>query len=160
ASVRMPFEKLDNSPAETLMNRTRLAVLAALLLVAVAVVSLVGRAAPQAPGTAAHRLTIEQLIDIRHPSNPIWSPDGRWVVFVWDRAGVSKVYVAAASGGASTPRELPEAGASLNGAFWSSDGRSLLLPKNGDLWRVPMDGSAASAVWTTPPNESSIVASP
>src|SRR4051812_6431709 len=111
-------------------------------------------------------LTIEQLIDIRHPSNPTWSPDGRSVVFVWDRAGVSKVYVATASSPAgaaqavAAPRELPEAGASLNGAFWSGDGKALMLPKNGDLWRVPIDGTAASAVWTTPQPESNIVASP
>src|SRR6516162_6887359 len=70
-----------------------------------------------------NRLTVEQLIDIRHPSNPTWSPDGQSVVFVWDRAGVSKVVVAraaeaATSGGpAQAPRDLPEAGATLVGAF-------------------------------------------
>ncbi|MBW8867932.1 MAG: prolyl oligopeptidase family serine peptidase [Acidobacteria bacterium] len=107
-------------------------------------------------------LTIEQLIDIRHPSNPMWSPDGRHVVFVWDRAGVSKVYVADAPAAAQTapaPRELPAAGSQLIGAFWGSDG-ALMVPKNGDLWRVPIDGGAASAVWTTPAIESNIVPAP
>src|SRR5262245_46164215 len=116
---------------------------------------LVVHAAPQAPAKAP--LTIEQLINIRHPSTPMWSPDGRHVVFVWDRAGVSKVYASELAG---TPRELTDAGASLAGAFWSQDGRALMLPKNGDLWRVPIDGGAASAVWTTPQQELSIVASP
>src|SRR5438874_12538012 len=92
----------------------------------------------QAP--PARGLTIEQLIDIRHPSNPMWSPDGRSVVFVWDRAGVSNVYVVAADArGTAPPRQLAAAGASLNGAFWSGDGRALLVPKDGDLWRVPID---------------------
>src|SRR5262249_44089065 len=104
-------------------------------------------------------VTIDQLIDIKHPSAPMWSPDGRHVLFVWDRAGVSNVYVADASG-AQAPRELPAAGSGLNGAFWSRDGQSLMLPKNGDLWRVPIDGGAGSAVWTTPALESGIVPSP
>src|SRR5262245_5511982 len=103
-------------------------------------------AAAQAP-SATKALTIEQLIDIRHPSAPMWSPDGRHVVFVWDRAGVSKVYVSDLSG---APLELSGAGPSLANAFWSSDGRALMVPKDGDLWRVPIDGSAASAVWKTP----------
>src|SRR2546426_8183790 len=118
---------------------------------------LIVHAAPQAPATRKP-LTIEQLIDIRHPSNAMWSPDGRHVVFVWDRAGVSNVYVSDLTG--SAPRELKDAGALLNGAFWTSDGRALMIPKDGDLWRVPIDGSAASAVWATPQQESSIVASP
>ena len=111
---------------------------------------------------ASTPLTIEQLIDIRHPSSPMWSPDGRHVVFVWDRAGVSKVYVAdvpTASQSAAAPRELAAAGSQLTGAFWAGDG-ALMVPKNGDLWRVPIDGRAASAVWTTPAVESNVVPSP
>src|SRR2546425_9559054 len=118
---------------------------------------LIVHAAPQAPATRKP-LTIEQLIDIRHPSNAMWSPDGRHVVFVWDRAGVSNVYVSDLTG--SAPRELKDAGASLNGAFWTSDGRALMIPKDGDLWRVPIDGSVASAGWATPQQETSIFAAP
>src|SRR5262245_26175638 len=113
----------------------------------------------RAASAAAGSLTIEQLVDIRHPSNPMWSPDGRRVVFLWDRAGVSKVYVVDAQG-AAAPGELTAAGSQLNGAFWSADGAALVVPKEGDLWRVPIDGSAASAVWTTPAVESAIVPSP
>jgi dipeptidyl aminopeptidase/acylaminoacyl peptidase len=117
---------------------------------------------PRAASASPTPLTIEQLIDIRHPSNPMWSPDGRHVVFVWDRAGVSKVYVADvpdAAQAAPAPRELAAAGSQLTGAFWGSDG-ALMVPKNGDLWRVPIDGRDGSAVWTTPALESNIVPSP
>jgi dipeptidyl aminopeptidase/acylaminoacyl peptidase len=127
------------------------------LMLAVGVWMFVAHAA-QPPSRAAG-LTIDQLIDIRHPSNPMWTPDGRSIVFVWDRAGVSKVYVADASA-ATPPRELPDAGGQLGGAFWSADGRALMIAKNGDLWRVPIDGRAASPVWTTPAAESGIVPSP
>src|SRR4051794_29417632 len=95
------------------MKKTLLAV-----VVVLAATALAGRA--QSPSqarrpNAAAGVTIEQLIDIRHPSSPMWSPDGRSVVFLWDRAGVSKVYVVPVEAGArpSAPRELPDAGASL-----------------------------------------------
>src|SRR5206468_12924863 len=99
---------------------------------------------------AAGTLTIEQLIDIRHPSAPMWAPDGRHVVFVWERAGVAGIYVADApisNSAVSRPRELTEAGSQLPGAFWSSDGIALMIPRGGELRRVPIDGSAASTVW-------------
>src|SRR5260221_5565353 len=132
----------------------------AAILVGVVTITFLMTGRPVAQRAAAPgMLTIEQLIDIRHPSAPMWSPDGRHVVFIWDRAGVSKVYVADATA-AQAPRELPEAGSALNGAFWSRDGAALMLPKNGDLSRVPLDGSAASAIWTTPAFELSIVPSP
>src|SRR5689334_14965670 len=78
-----------------------------------------------APPGGARRLSVTQLVDIRHPSLPMWSPDGRSSGIAWDRAGVSKVYVADAAAGAraAPPRELPDAGPTLAGAFWSKDGR-------------------------------------
>src|SRR5215211_3732190 len=51
------------------------------------------------------KLTIEQLIDIKHPSSPAWSADGRQVTFTWDRAGVSARYISDLDG--RPPRELP-----------------------------------------------------
>ena len=79
-------------------------ILAALVL-ALGVSAFVVSAQPQPRGG----LTIEQLIDIQHPSNAMWAPDGRHVVFVSDRAGVSKVYVVelTAADQAATPREVP-----------------------------------------------------
>jgi dipeptidyl aminopeptidase/acylaminoacyl peptidase len=54
-------------------------------------------------------LTIEQLLDIRHPSNPVWSADGRQITFTWERAGVSTRYVSSLDG--RPPQPLNEAGA-------------------------------------------------
>src|SRR5262245_17180880 len=128
---------------------------AVLVIVAALLFPLRAQQVPAAVGT----LSIDQLVEIKHPSAPIWSPDGRHVVFVWDRAGVSKVFVIDSSG-AATPRELADAGSALNGAFWSRDGKALMVSRGGDLWRVPIDGSPAAAVWTTPAFESNIAPSP
>ena len=113
------------------------------------------------PAVAQMPLSIEQLIDIRHPSNPIFSPDGRSVAFLWDRAGVTNLYVAAASGG-----EKPKATTSLKegqpgGVFWGADGASLYYSLGGDLWQAPIDpGAEVRPVWRTPGNETSITPSP
>jgi dipeptidyl aminopeptidase/acylaminoacyl peptidase len=134
--------------------------LLSLSIATTAIVSFVAADTTQ-PSPPSGTLTIEQLIDIRHPSNPMWSPDGTTVVFVWDRAGVSKVYAVDASTTTTpTPRELRDAGSSLAGAFWAADRRTLMVPRDGDLWRVPIDGAAGSPVWTTPAVETAIVPSP
>src|SRR5436309_15435557 len=31
----------------------------------------------------ASKLTIEQLIEIKHPTHPIWSPYGKHILFIW-----------------------------------------------------------------------------
>src|SRR4029079_13688432 len=59
-----------------------------------AVVAIVETSGRQSPARAGGNLTIEQLIDIRHPSRPVWSPDGRHVAFLWERAGIANIFVA------------------------------------------------------------------
>jgi dipeptidyl aminopeptidase/acylaminoacyl peptidase len=110
---------------------------------------------------AAPRLTIEQLIDIKHPSAPLWSPDGTHVAFLWDRAGVTNLYVADASNASPSPRALTSfPSGQVGGVFWSADGKSLYFPHGGDLWKVAAAGGDPSAVWTTPTPEMNIVPSP
>jgi dipeptidyl aminopeptidase/acylaminoacyl peptidase len=104
-------------------------------------------------------LTIDQLVDIKHPSSPVWSPDGTRVAFIWDRAGVSNLYVADVAGG--DPRALTSyASGTVGGVFWSRDSTRLYYPRGGDLWQVPPGGGASAAVWSTPAAESNITLSP
>jgi dipeptidyl aminopeptidase/acylaminoacyl peptidase len=106
------------------------------------------------------KLTIEQLIDIKHPADPLWSPDGKHVVFTWDRAGVSNLYVSNADGHGQPQALTSFAEGQVDGAFWSHDSQTVYLPHDGDLWQVAIAGGAPKASWTTPAHESNIVPSP
>src|SRR4030095_5881290 len=106
-------------------------------------------------------ITIDNLIDIKHPSNPVWSPDGKRVAFVWDRAGIQNLYVSDAASPTPAPKALTSyAGGALGNAFWSKDSERLYFVRDGDLWQSSAGGGAPQAVWTTPMPESSITPSP
>jgi dipeptidyl aminopeptidase/acylaminoacyl peptidase len=119
-------------------------------------------AAQQRP-RATGPLTIEQLIDIRHPSSPVWSPDGRHVAFLSERAGIGNIYVADVTGSSA-----PSAAHALTryadgqgaGFFWSGDSSRVYYARSGDLWQVAVSGGEPSAVWSTPQAESGVAVSP
>src|SRR5207253_966324 len=106
-------------------------------------------------------LTIEQLIDVKHPSNPVWSPDGKRVAFLWDRADVVNLYVAN-SDGTSEPVALtsyPEG--KVGDVFWSKDSSTIYFSRGGDLWQgAAVGGQPPRAVWTTPTAEVEFSPSP
>jgi dipeptidyl aminopeptidase/acylaminoacyl peptidase len=119
-----------------------------------------GSVVAQPRGSTGHRLTIEDLVEIKHPSNPIWSPDGRHVAFVWDHAGVSNFYVARADGQGQSVALTSFAEGQVEGAFWSRDGQSLYFPHAGNLWQASVAGGISTPVWTTTAPEVGIVPSP
>ena len=106
------------------------------------------------------KLTIEQLIDIKHPSDPKWSPDGKHIVFTWDRAGVSNLFVANADGHGNAVAVTSFSEGQVDDAFWSRDSQTIFFPHNGDLWQVGVSGGAPKPVWTTAALESEIAPSP
>ena len=89
---------------------------------------------------ATSPLTIEQLIDIRHPSNPVWSRDSRRIAFTWERAGVANLYVVPADGSAR-PVQLTTDGVPGN-IFWSPDSSSIMFFRGQTLMTMGLDGSA------------------
>jgi dipeptidyl aminopeptidase/acylaminoacyl peptidase len=97
---------------------------------------------PKPPGAdEMSRLTIDKLMDIKHPSAPIWSRDSKRVAFMWDRAGVSNLYVASADGSTS-PVAVTSDGAAVGGMFWSVDSTSIFFTREGRLMQVGLDGSS------------------
>jgi dipeptidyl aminopeptidase/acylaminoacyl peptidase len=101
------------------------------------------------------QLTIEQLVDIKHPSNPIWSPDGKHIVYVWDRAGVANLYVANADGHGQPQALTSFSEGQVDGAFWNEDSDTVYFPHGGDLWQATLSGSAPKPVWTNKPDRAS-----
>src|SRR6516225_6672460 len=115
-------------------------------------VAIADMSARQSQPRAGGNLTIEQLIDIRHPSSPVWSPDGRHVAFLSERAGIGNIFVAdvAASSAPAEARALTR----------FPDGQRIYFPRTGDLWQVAVMGGEPTAVWSTPQGESNITPSP
>ncbi len=89
-------------------------------------------------------LTIDQLIHIKHPSDPVWSPDSRNVAFVWDEGGVQNLYLANALSGNASPVALTAfKSGTIGDAFWSNDSKSVYFSHEGGLWKVETTGTEA-----------------
>src|SRR5204863_1329531 len=101
-------------------------------------------------------------IEIRHPSNAVWSPDGRRIAFLSERAGIANILVADVDGAApARTRAVTRFDDGLTGGlFWSADAQRIYFPRQGDLWQVAPSGGEAGASWTTPQVESNITLSP
>jgi Tol biopolymer transport system component len=129
-----------------------------LRFIAVAILVGVGIAAAQTKSTRP--LTIENLIDIKHPSNPVWSPDCKRVAFLWDRADIVNLYVTNADGGGAPVALTAFPDGKVNDIFWSKDGTSVYFARGGDLWQIAATGGEPQAVWTTPSPEVEFSPSP
>src|SRR5215472_11483430 len=96
----------------------------------------------------ASKLTIDQLIEIKHPSGHQWTPDGKHVWFTYDDGGVNNVWAGSADGSspavALTKYPDGQAGA---GGFWSPDGQMFYFQRNGALLGAPVTGGEPQPGW-------------
>ena len=72
-----------------------------------------------------------------------WSPDGKWLAFVGQRAGKFELYRVAASGGPE--QRLTSTGGYDDGPEYSPDGKWIYFNSNRgggwNIWRMPPDGA-------------------
>ena len=81
--------------------------------------------------------------DPRFDSFPVWSPDGKNIIFAGDRGGKMDLYEKSADGGGEE-RLLYKSDQEKTPTSWSRDGRFLLFnsadPKtSSDIWILPLD---------------------
>ncbi|HWH53015.1 MAG TPA: hypothetical protein VN513_04320, partial [Gemmatimonadales bacterium] len=109
-----------------------------------------GAAAQATTSGTPSNLTIDKLIQIKHPSGHKWTPDGSHVWFTYDSAGVNNVWVAPADGSsAAKPLTTYADGQSGNDGFWSNDGQTFFFQRDGGLLAVSLRGGAPRAAWAT-----------
>jgi Tol biopolymer transport system component len=92
------------------------------------------------PRSIATRFTVEGVID----ATPIWSPDGRSVLYRSNRTGINQLYIKPATG-VGAEEHLKTSDLATGVGDWSPDGKTILFslvdPAAGvDLWAVRLEG--------------------
>ena len=112
--------------------------------------------------TPAPKLTIDQLVQIKHPSGHQWTPDGKHVWFTYDDGGVNNVWAVAADG-SSQPVALtnyPD-GQAGGGGFWSRRRQDVLLSaRRWTAGGAGRRGGAPQAPWPSAARASGFTPSP
>lgn len=107
-----------------------------LIVFSVVVFCFAGVASAQVPRGS---ITIERISEIKYPSSPVWSPDGRVVAFLWDAWGKQDLFVVTPGKSARALTDFqvdPDLLVSdIDAIDWVSPDE-ILFSKDGRLWTV------------------------
>jgi Tol biopolymer transport system component len=92
----------------------------------------------------ARQVPMRFTTDLGSDTSPIWSPDGRQVVFSSDRGGAPDLFVKTTDGLTSEQVLLAQRGNQVAND-WAPDGTFIVFEENNretgrDLWKLPLDG--------------------
>src|ERR1043165_2157047 len=96
---------------------------------------------------AKRPLTVDDEFRIVEASNPLISPDGRWVLYsvthssLADNARHSVIWISPTAEGGAPAREVLKEGD--GSAMWGRDSRSVFFVRAGQLFEQRLDGGAA-----------------
>lgn len=94
-------------------------------------------------------ITIERISQIKYPTNPEWSPDGKKVAFLWDAAGKQDLFVVSPGQTPVALTDFPvdaEMLVSDIGSFAWASSDEILFNKDGQLWTVSPTSAEPSRV--------------
>ncbi|MEP6765953.1 MAG: hypothetical protein ABJB66_16695, partial [Gemmatimonadaceae bacterium] len=130
------------------MHTHRLLIVSAMALLAGTAIAQTPQIAPKS--TPKSKLTIDQLVQIKHPSGHQWTPDGSHVWFTYDDGGINNVWAVASD--ASSPAVALTSyaeGQTGGGAFWSKDSQNFFYQRDGGLLTVSVKGGAPHTAWAS-----------
>ena len=110
--------------------------------------------------TPANKLTIDDLIKIKHPSGHQWTPDGSHVWFTYDDGGVNNVWAVPTDGSSPAVALTNYSDGQTGGAFWSRDGRTFFFQRGSGLQAVPVNGGTPQPAWPSAANANGFTLSP
>jgi dipeptidyl aminopeptidase/acylaminoacyl peptidase len=110
--------------------------------------------------TLSSKLTIDDLIKIKHPSGHQWTPDGSHVWFTYDDGGINNIWAVPADGGSSPAALTNYPDGQLGGGFWSRDGKTFFFQRGGGLQSMPVNGGTPQPAWPSAANAAGFTLSP